>query len=72
MTIEEILKELTKVFAKVLERDNIQLHENTTAGDVEGWDSLSHVQLISEVERRRVWWFSSSSALTRSVLFGKW
>lgn len=51
MNNEEILKALDQVFRKVLKRDNITLTETTTANDVEGWDSLTNMLLISEIEK---------------------
>ena len=51
MNNEEILKTLDQVFRKVLKRDNIILTETTTANDVEGWDSLTNMLLISEIEK---------------------
>lgn len=50
MEKDEILLELSQVFIRVFEDDNIVLNEETTAKDVKGWDSLSHVQMITEVE----------------------
>lgn len=51
MNNEDILKTLDQVFRKVLKRDNITLTETTTANDVEGWDSLTNMLLISEIEK---------------------
>ena len=51
MNNEDILKTLDQVFRKVLKRDNITLNETTTANDVEGWDSLTNMLLISEIEK---------------------
>jgi acyl carrier protein len=51
MNNEEILKTLDQVFRKVLKRDNITLTETTTANDVDGWDSLTNMLLISEIEK---------------------
>lgn len=51
MNNEDILKTLDQVFCKVLKRDNITLTETTTANDVEGWDSLTNMLLISEIEK---------------------
>ncbi len=46
------LDSLTEVFRKVFDDPNITLAPETTANDVEGWDSLSHVNLIMAVENR--------------------
>ncbi len=43
---------LTDVFRKVFANPEIELSSETTANDVEGWDSLSHVNLIMAVENR--------------------
>ncbi len=43
---------LTQVFRQVFDDPGITLKPETTANDVEGWDSLSHVNLIMAVENR--------------------
>ena len=52
MTREDILKEISYVFADTLDEDNLTLAESSTADDVDGWDSLTHVQLVVAVEKR--------------------
>ena len=51
MRREEILEALSGVFEEVLGRP-VSLGEETTGGDVEGWDSVTHVMLILASERR--------------------
>lgn len=46
----EITKKLTSVFRKVFNDDNLELKDELTANDVDRWDSLSHMILISEIE----------------------
>lgn len=36
----------------VFDDDDIKLSSDTTANDVDGWDSLSHVNLITAIELR--------------------
>lgn len=43
---------LTEVFRQVFDDPSISLTPSTTADDVEGWDSLSHINLIMAVENR--------------------
>ncbi len=43
---------LTEVFRQVFDDPTIVLTPQTTANDVEGWDSLSHINLIMAVENR--------------------
>lgn len=52
MDRQEILNQVTQVFIDTLDEDNITLTESTTADDVEGWDSLTHVQLVVAVEKK--------------------
>ena len=46
----EILNRISSVFEDVFD-ERIALTENTTADDVEGWDSLAHVRLIVTIEK---------------------
>lgn len=51
MTANEIFQRLNKVFRDVFDDDSIVVTPNTTADDIEDWDSLEHITLISAVER---------------------
>lgn len=50
MNREEIYKKLTEIFQEVFDRRDIVLNDDTNAGDVEGWDSLAYITIISSVE----------------------
>lgn len=43
---------LTRIFRTVFDNQELNLQPEMTASDVDGWDSLSHVNLILSVERR--------------------
>ena len=45
-----ISEQLTKVFREVFGDDTITLNEQTTADQIEGWDSMSHINLIIAIE----------------------
>lgn len=49
MTRQEIYNKLNEVFSDVFDEE-IAVTEDTTAADIEDWDSLTHITLISEVE----------------------
>lgn len=50
MTKAEAMQALTPIFRDVFDDDSIVLTDETTAADVEGWDSVEHFNLISEIE----------------------
>jgi acyl carrier protein len=52
MERQEILSNVQDIFRDVLEDDEIVLTDDTTADDIEEWDSLAHIQLIVEIEKR--------------------
>jgi len=46
----DVWKSLTDIFRRVFDNEEIRIGPETTANDIEGWDSLSHVNLILAVE----------------------
>ena len=50
MSRDEIFKKLNEVFCDVFDDPDIQISDLTTAADIEGWESLTHITLISSVE----------------------
>lgn len=51
MERNEILKRVEEIFREELEIEDLELNDETTADDVEEWDSLSHIQLIVSIEK---------------------
>lgn len=45
-----IIEKLTVIFRKNFEDDTLVITDELSANDVEKWDSLSHIKLISTVE----------------------
>jgi acyl carrier protein len=43
---------LNAIFQLVFEDDTIQIRPDMTADDIDGWDSLSHINLITAVEAK--------------------
>ena len=50
MTREEVYERLSKVFREVFDDDSIKLNDETTADDIEDWDSFEHINLVVAVE----------------------
>lgn len=50
MNKNEITEKLTAIFREVFNDDAIILRDEMTANDVENWDSLTHMVMISKVE----------------------
>ena len=51
MDSKMIYTRLNKVFRDVFDDDSITVNPKTTANDIEDWDSLEHITLISAVEK---------------------
>jgi len=51
MTREAIYEKLNEVFRDVFDDDSITVNAETTADDIEDWDSLEHINLVSAVEK---------------------
>jgi acyl carrier protein len=45
------IEKLTGIFRTVFDNEEIDLQPEMTSNDVDGWDSLSHVNLILSVEK---------------------
>ena len=48
----EILDDLTDVFREVFNDNELIITPETTAQDIEGWDSFSHINLIMAIEMK--------------------
>jgi acyl carrier protein len=46
----EIYSQLTTIFRNLFDEDSIVLTPETTAADIEGWDSFNHINLIVAIE----------------------
>lgn len=50
MNREEIFEKLTEVFEDVFDDEDLEISETITSDDIEGWDSLVHINLIGSIE----------------------
>ncbi len=52
MQSDEIYAQLTDLFREVFSDDDLVLTPETTAADIDGWDSFNHISIIVSVETR--------------------
>ena len=64
MEKNQILEEVQEIFREVLDNEEIMLASETTADDIEEWDSLTHIQLIVAIEKHFKIKFTSKEILS--------
>ena len=64
MEMERVLNEVENIFRDILDEESLHLTRETTANDVDGWDSLTHIQLIVAIEKQFKVKFSSKEILS--------
>ena len=50
--MNQLQSELQDVFRRVFDDDELVITESTSAADVDGWDSMAHINLIIAIEKR--------------------
>lgn len=76
MDVQTLIEKMNSIFAEVLDDDEIKLAYDTTADDVEDWDSLSHIELIVALEKHfnirfrsdEIQTFSNVGAMSEAIL----
>jgi acyl carrier protein len=64
----QILLRVNEVFREAFDDEELMISRDTTAADVEGWDSLMHVRLIISIEKAfQVRFTSSEVAALKTV-----
>ncbi|MFD7522222.1 acyl carrier protein [Paenibacillus chitinolyticus] len=52
MNKEKVLEAVTEILADILDDESIVVTYSTIASDVENWDSLAHLQIITTIESK--------------------
>lgn len=63
MERKEVFEKLNEIFRDVLDNEEIELNDKTCADDIEEWTSLTHIQLIVEIEKTLKLRFTSEEIL---------
>lgn len=51
MERNKIILKLNEIFEDVIDEGKVELNEETVSTDVDGWDSLTQIQLVVEIEK---------------------
>jgi len=51
MTLENTIEQFNEIFIEVLDEEDIVLKYETSADDIEDWDSLNHIRLVISIEK---------------------
>jgi len=50
MTREELFDGVQDIFREIFDEDDIVIEDKTSSDDIEEWDSLNHINLVSAIE----------------------
>jgi len=51
MTREELFDRVQDIFRDIFDEDDMVIEDKTSSNDVEEWDSLNHINLVSAIEK---------------------
>lgn len=59
MSVEDIIKKIAPIFKEIFEDENLNIDEKSNSDNIDGWDSLNHILLVVEIEKKMKIKFSS-------------
>jgi len=51
MTREEVFNGVQEIFRDIFDEDDMDIENSTNSDDIEDWDSLNHINLVSAIEK---------------------
>lgn len=51
MDDKELYSQLNGIYCTILKKDGVSVSPETTAADIDGWDSLTHMILMDSIEK---------------------
>lgn len=64
MTNEQILSQLQIIFRDVFDEDDLEITRQSSAVDIEDWDSLAQINLLTAIEKEFSLKFSLNELVT--------
>ena len=52
MELDEIIKQVNTIFIDLFEDESIVLNDHSDTSNIEAWDSLNHIQVITAIEKK--------------------
>ena len=50
MDRDEVMAKVTEIAREIFDDEELELYDDTIAADVDGWDSLTHLSVMNEIE----------------------
>ena len=60
MDKKQIIKAIKPIFKNIFDNEDLQINEKSNSNNVDGWDSLNHILLVVEIEKKLNIRFSSN------------
>lgn len=51
MNRESVYERMNQIFRRIFDDETIELEDDTNSDDIEDWDSIEHINLITEIEK---------------------
>ena len=64
MTREEVFNGVQDIFRDIFDEDNLIINNTTSSDEIEDWDSLNHINLVSAIEKEFEIRFSLGELMT--------
>ncbi len=52
MTREEVLNTVQDIFRDIFDDQSLEIKDSTSAEEIEDWDSMNHLNLVSAIEKK--------------------
>jgi len=52
MTREEVLNQVQNIFRDIFDDQTLVIESSTNSDDIEDWDSMNHINLVSAIEKQ--------------------